>query len=145
MTHVKDTSRMQFGTVIFYFEHDPIVNYIPSRNKQDSLVFFFPQIAMPASVYHALSHALKIHKNDCIDIQCHRVYKPIEGMELVILYDPDTVIVDRKMLRSSRLEPGVSFNFYNKQLIETLKNKSKGVLNISYRYKKVNGVYFANA
>lgn len=129
--------KMQLGMLAFYFEKEPMVHFIPDRTKKNSMLFFFPQTTISKDLYNSFMSTIDAHNQaqnqDSFTIQCEKVKKPIEGIRLIINYDTHSVIVDKKMVRSRALEPGVVFNFYNKKLLDNLKNKTKSVLNVSYK------------
>lgn len=133
LTHQADPHTMQLGKMTFYFEREPIVNCMPSKEESNSMVFFFPQASIAKDIHASLMRACSTaQKDNCLTVQCEKVKKPIEGIRLVFTYDAAKVAIDKKTARSLLLEPGVAFSFYNKNLIDRIKNQTKSILNISY-------------
>lgn len=132
VTHKDDPLKMQFGRVTFYFENEPLVNYMPQREEKSSMVFFFPQATITKEMHAAFLQAFN-KEGGFFSLHCEKIKKPIEGIRFAIDYDAHKVVIDKNSFRSSNLEPGVAFSFYNKALLNRLKNQTKGVLNISYQ------------
>lgn len=138
LTHKTDPHTMQLGKMTFYFERDPIVNYMPSKEENDSMVFFFPQATISKDIHTSLMRACSTtQKDNCFAVHCEKVKKPIEGVRLVFSYDAGKVAIDKKSARSLQLEPGVVFSFYNKNLLDKIKNQTKSILNVSYEVTAV--------
>lgn len=133
VAHRDDLLKMQLGRVTFYFEQEPLVNCMPHREEKNSMVFFFPQATISKEMHAAFLHALSKEEGGFFTVHCEKVKKPIEGIRLAINYDAHKVVIDKNSFRSSNLEPGVAFSFYNKVLLDRLKNQTKGVLNITYQ------------
>jgi len=116
---------IELGTVIFYFSQKPIVNFVPERSqdkKQAQKIFIFPKAVLKNSYNsQGAGYSLKIES----------IKLPIEGVKLSITYDPNIVDFDYNVFESIANEKGVVFNFYNKQLIEKIKNKEDSVLCIA--------------
>lgn len=134
LVHRADASEMQFGTVVFYFEREPVVNCVPNRVPCDQMIFFFPQTTCSRDMHAALAKTFGSHEGGFISLRCEHVKKPVEGMQLTVLCNDAKVVVDRMQVRSLQLKPGIMFNFYNKELLNTVKNKTKSLLRLSYAH-----------
>lgn len=133
LAHKADANEMQFGTVTLYFEREPVVNSPVSKGSCDQVVFFFPQTTCPRDMQATLAKTFGSRsEGDYISLRCEHVKKPIEGIQLTVLCNDAKVVIDRTQVRSFQLKPGIMFNFYNKELLNTVKNKTKSLLYLSY-------------
>lgn len=126
---------LELGNLVFYFENKPIVNFVPDREKSDntsgissgmaSKVFIFP--------YSQIKDEKLVSKinNDTglgYKLKIERVTSPVKGVKITFLYDLSAVAFDYKFFDSIGNHKGVVFSFYNKNLIEKLKNLDDRIL-----------------
>jgi len=127
-----DYDNLELGNVVFYFAQKPIVNFVPERNihdvKNSTKVFIFPKAILKNS--SCFSSVKKVNDSFGLgySLKIEKITVPIEGLKLSITYDSDRVEINYKTFESIANEQGVIFNFYNKQLINKIKNKEDNVL-----------------
>lgn len=132
---------LELGNLVFYFENKPIINFVPEREKNinvnggmASKIFIFP---------YAQIKDEKLLKKSNTEIGCgyklkiERVSNPIKGVKVTFFYDLNAVAFDYKFFDSISNYKGVVFNFYNKNLIEKLKNLDDKILRTVDGKKKI--------
>jgi len=122
---------LELGSVVFYFSKKPIVNFVPERNsdaKNIKKVFIFPKATLKGN--YCQTNVKKINDSYGVgySLKIEPIKLPIEGVKLSITYDPTIVKIDYKTFESIGDQQGVIFSFYNKRVINRIKNKEYSVL-----------------
>jgi len=122
---------LELGNVVFYFSEKPIVNFVPerkSKEKKGKKVFIFPKAGLKSKICQNSVKQINTVSGVGYSLKIEKVTLPIEGVKLSITYDPGSVKIDYKMFESVANKQGVIFSFYNKKLINKIKNKENNVL-----------------
>lgn len=121
---------IELGTLVFYFERDPVYKMIENQSK-GKLVFEFSDIASDADSA-AMIAAINASKAPHYTIKIERMKKPTNGLRVVLSFNPDKIGVVVKNFPTIRMEKGVVFHVQNKELLSQLKSTAhKPVLSIA--------------
>lgn len=124
-------NNLELGNLVFYFDSKPVINFIPERDQkninpdgktQKTFIFPYAQIKDDKLIKKVNSETGKGYK-----LKVERVNTPIKGLKVTLLYD-ESVFLDYKFFDSISGHKGIVFNFYNKNLIDKLKNLDDRVL-----------------
>ena len=132
--------KMELGSFTFYFSNKPIVNLVPQKDRlveQKKISFIFPKTKFQD---HACKKMVKrVNDLESLDfrLQVKDVKIPIDGIQLLITYDPKKVTFVYDFFESIGEKQGVVFKFYNKLLIENIQNKYDTVLRTVLGKKKI--------
>lgn len=132
-----DFNNIELGNLVFYFESKPVVSFIPDREKDGALskkVFIFPfaQIKDDKLLKKINDAPARGYK-----LLLERISSPIKGIKLTFFYDLDKIAFDYKFFDSINNHKGVVFNFYNKSLIDKLRNLDDRILRTVEGKKKI--------
>jgi len=131
--------KMELGTFRFYFSNKPIINLVPQKDavvEQKKISFIFPKTKCKDRACKKMIN--KVNDLDSLDfnLQIKDVKTPIDGIQLLITYDPKKVTFVYDFFESVGAKQGVVFKFYNKSLVENIQNKYDTVLRTVLGKKK---------
>lgn len=123
---------LELGKVVFYFSRDPIVNErtkkIDDKHAATKAVFFFPTIDVKSAECKQMIKRLNKIQSPSYTIKVVIVEKPEKGISLIITYNAERVDFSYSSFESIGLQKGIVFTFYNKALINQLKNANSTIL-----------------
>ncbi len=132
---------IEFGNLVFYFSHDPMVNLLPTAHKKEvhEKTFFFPMMKLSSKEVKKMVRTINAEQNGAYQIQIEEAEKPIKGIKLTINYDPEKVDIQYDRFESISMQKGLVFRFFNKALLKKMSGKSKAMLRTAWHEKK-NGI-----
>jgi len=123
--------KMELGSMKFYFSEQPIINFVPTKQRpggKRQAVFIFPRAKVDEKIFGTIVNNINKQKSRYYDICIERIKKPIEGIRLLITFDPNQVTFEYKFFESIKSEQGIIFSFYNRKLLNVLQSKEFYVL-----------------
>lgn len=130
---------LEIGKIVFYFAKDPEIRLISNEHLNDQrkqLIFLFPMISIKDNECRAMMDALRNDGNQWYNVALEQVQRPAPGLRFSILYDPRTIEMTYDTFDSIGLYKGVVFTFYNKMLLEKMKDKSQPLIHVVANDKK---------
>lgn len=125
------SSNIELGTLFFYFEKEPLYRVVPNQNK-DTFVFEFSNIAPDSPESAAMIKKVNSSKAPHYTVKIEREKAPVNGLRVVLKFNPDVIGVAVDHTPSIRMEKGVVFHFHNKELLNKIKlSAQKPVLSIA--------------
>lgn len=132
--HTNDDAKstnIELGTLFFYFDREPVYRVVPNQAK-DKLVFEFSDIAPDSAETAAMIKKVNSSKAPHYSITIERAKAPVNGLRVVMKFNPDLIGVTIDHSPSIRMEKGVIFHLHNKELLKTIKaSAQKPVLSIA--------------
>lgn len=115
---------IELGMIVFYFSQEALIKELPAKNhlNQTNITFFFPLVNIPSAEVRQMITQLQNVKNPLYSIRIQETKNP-NGLEVIIGYNSDKVIFNYELFDAITLHKGVVFHFYNKALLDTMKNK----------------------
>ncbi len=138
-----DLTTLDLGKVVLYFSQEPIVkkgDAVSSvqKNGYQEIVFTIPQVTSITSEAKQAIAALNMGKNPAYSVSIERTQKPVEGIEIKIIYDPKKVHIDYDLFDViANKAKGLEFRFSNKSLLDILKHKGQTILRTAHAGKPV--------
>lgn len=136
---------LELGKIVFYFEKDPIILTDSSNPNHTEYVFFFPKViiknteckkALIASNANKLESPQKPYSIKLEIAEKVIEGKSIKGVKMSLAYDPQLVMHAIESFDAINMSKGVVVRLYNKKLIEAIKNKGNGILQLAHADKK---------
>lgn len=126
---------IELGKIVFYFSQEPIINRLPSLTDGTTVTLFFPGTKLSREAGMALT-ALASDNNSLYQLKCASVTKPIKGIKCDINFDPAQVSFEYSLFDSIKLNKGLVFRFFNKQLLDAMSKQERSVLRVVSNNKK---------
>lgn len=126
-------SHIEFGKIVFYFSHEPVVKKtasIPSKGFQE-VNFFIPHASINSQQAKAMIQQLNTSRQPYYSLQVLTLQNPTPGIEIKITYNPSKIIVDYDFFEAITKAKGLEFHLYNKPLLEALKKKKQPILQVA--------------
>lgn len=130
-------AHIELAKLVFYFSHEPQIRseQVASANaKEAKLKFFFPGVSSSPEVMSMID-AVNVARAKDYRIQIEEVAKPSKGIELVISFNPEQIMIKHDTFDAITRAKGVEFHVYNKKLLKDLQSKGTSVLRTSYVQK----------
>ena len=121
---------LELGKVSLYFLNKPNIKQLSDKNNdhQAQLRIFIDQTKIGSADYgHIIKEINKI-KNSFYTVSLEEATKPHHGIIMTISYNPTVVDVVYESFDAITKQHGLVFTFYNKKIIEQLKNRPGNVL-----------------
>lgn len=127
-------AHIELAKLVFYFSHEPEIRTEQHKGaniKQAKISFFFPGVATAQEVAAMIDSANKV-KSDKYALHIQEVAKPSKGVELVITFNPEQIMIKHDTFDAITRAKGVEFHIYNKQLLHDLQLKGSNVLRTTH-------------
>lgn len=129
--------------VVFYFSNKPIINYIPTNKKMhgnlEQKVFIFPKAIVDNKIYKKIARKIKKENNRDLHLQLKPIMRPIDGIKLVITYNPQKVMITYKAAQAVSQYKAIVFSFQSKPFKERMEHIQDAILR-TVLYKKKRGL-----
>ncbi len=127
--------QLELGNLVFYFARAPKIDIIPASRADDleRRIFFFPYTQVKSGDVEKMISALNGSLGSTYSVRIEIVNKPIEGVRLVVSYNPAEVDMSYDTFDSISMQKGIVFRFYNKEILEQLRNKGRPILRTAAR------------
>lgn len=128
---------LELGKIVFYFTQMPEIKQLSQHSTTTAMEmkqYFFPAVSVTPSVNEMINALKKLGNYYAINITATQ--KPQQGLLLTVEYDPKKIIIQHDTFVSIGMQKGIVFYFYNKQLIDILKNKDERILQTVWGDKK---------
>jgi len=135
----KKNDQLELGSFIFYFSKKPIVNLVPVREMDigfKKLSFVFPKAKFKDSDCGKVINDINNINSFDFNLKISKIEKPIDGIKLVVTYDPNKVAFNYDFFDPINFKGGIVFKFYNKNLMDNIKNQNDAVLQVASIKKK---------
>lgn len=137
--HQNDVSKsmsascVELGKLVFYFSQEPIITVLPdlhtkTNEPRSKVTFLLPKTTIGSEEARQMVARCNKTKNPYFTIALKAVTQPIEGLQLIITYDPSKILYKYHSFESIKTQNGLVFTFYNKQLLDLLKSKNDSIL-----------------
>lgn len=123
-------AHIELAKLVFYFSHEPEIRTEQHKGgniNQAKISFFFPGVATSQEVIAMIDLANKA-KTDKYTLHIQEVAKPSKGIELLITFNPEQIMIKHDTFDAITRAKGVEFHIYNKQLLHDLQLKGTNVL-----------------
>ncbi|MFZ5954557.1 MAG: N-acetylmuramoyl-L-alanine amidase family protein [Candidatus Dependentiae bacterium] len=131
-------SPLELGKLVFYFNQMPEIK----KNSQHTSVtdiqtveYFFPNVEINPSLNDMITDSKKNH-GLYYAITVTPTKKPERGLLLTIKYDPKKIMIQHDQFVAISMQKGIVFYFYNKLLLDNLKDKDEKILQTAWRSDK---------
>ena len=130
--------------VVCCFDKEPICNFMPQADTQDNLharqkaVFFLPMTSLANAEAKQMMQKVNGTKRNHYSIQIAEVTKPVKGVKIQISYDPDKITCDYASCDTITIQKGLVFSFHNKQMLNTIRDKTNFVLQYAANNSQMN-------
>jgi len=133
-----DSGVIEVAKLVFYFAKDPEVRLLSDKlvKGRKQLTFLIPSTQIKNKECINMLEMLRAQKNLLYTINLEPVAGPAEGLNLSILFDPDAIEVTYDTFDSISLYKGLVFTFYDKRLLEKMKDKSNPLIRMAAHEKK---------
>ena len=113
---------IDIGQLVFYFPKRQMVNQLsekelPSGKKEH--VYFMPQAEIDKSLLDKVASIAL----DGLQVRVQEVTAPTRGVQLRLVFDPQKVQIAQHEFDTIGLKKGIMFSFYNKHVLDKLKNR----------------------
>lgn len=122
---------MELASVVFYFDHDPIVNPLDGMAASASGQSFFLPMVEPSRECNRMVETLNEYKGDRYHVSVACVSKPVPGIRLTFFYDPEKVSLVYDMYESISLQKAVVFRLYDQEVARKLKESEARMLRVA--------------
>ncbi len=132
----RQNQTIELGNIVFYFERSPKPEKIATKKSENKAIdiISIPSVEIASEKEkEAIAQQLTKHNNEPYSIEI-KLVPATKGIEIVVTYDNNKVIMDFGTYDSIGLNKGVVFRFYNKPLLKKLGSPSKIVKTV---YNKV--------
>lgn len=127
----KDDMSLEVGRVVLHFSEYPIVNSLPSTKQgAHHHVFFIPAAGIKNNDMRFIMQAARQNNNKWYKISLSFEKKPIPGIKIVLIYDPEKVIMEHSAFDTLGLHKGVCFTLYNKSMLDALRSNERSLLRV---------------
>lgn len=128
---------IELAKLVFYFSHEPEIRTEQPKGanaRQVKLKFFFPGVT---AAQEALSmiESVNATKTEKYKVAVKEAAKPSKGIELVITFDPEQILIKHDTFEAITRAKGIEFHVYNKKLLQDLQAKGTSVLRTSFVQK----------
>lgn len=129
---------IELGKVVFYFSKNPAVEKIQkdSAVKEKNVAFFFPMAEVNSGECKSMIKRINSAQGPFYTIKLAIVNRPQKGVTLTIQYNEEKIAFSYASFESIGLQKGLVFTFYNKTLIQRLKNTNDAILRTAFNEKK---------
>ena len=129
----KNALSLELSKLVFYFSQEPIITLLPNykNNRLDGQItatFFFPKAEISSSEARQMVAHCNQQKESFYTMHVAPITKPINGIQLVITYDPKQIAFEHDSFEAIGGQKGIVFTFYDKNLLERLKLQTNTVL-----------------
>lgn len=134
------TTTLELGTLVMFFSSSVVPTVLEKRvvknNKQEYRILF-PHVTINDESVENLVRRAQSHASHGYKFTMSQVQKPLAGLLLTIVYDPQAVIFQYDTLVSSAALPGYVFRFINKKVQDELTHQvaGTGVTQLAYLKK----------
>lgn len=124
----KNGVHIELGSLVFYFKEEPDFKLLTSRSlangwKED--VFLFPKTKVNHDIIKKVDAVLSGYTAKIESMPAH------QDLKLVIQYDPQKVGTTHDTFDSIGMEKGLAIKFFNKELLEKIRNHPKPILQMA--------------
>ena len=128
--------------VVCYFDKEPICNFMPQTENQEhqrqKVIFFLPMTSLANAEAKQMMQKINGTKRNHYSIQVAEVTKPVKGVRIQISYDPDKITCDYASCDTITMQKGLVFSFHNKQMLNTIRDKTNFVLQYAANNSQMN-------
>lgn len=120
--------------VVCYFSSNPIWNQIPHLNNgtlqpQVQVTYFLPKVTLASREVQSAIKAINPTNSDGYTITIRHVHKPMEGVEVVVMYDPTKIAFSCEQFDAISQQKGLVFSFHHKDTLNQLNRKTDSIMN----------------
>lgn len=127
----KDDMSLEVGKVVLHFSEYPIVNSLPSMARgTHQHVFFIPAAGVASNEVRFIMQAARQNNNQWYKVSFSFEKKPIPGIKVVLIYDPEKVIMEHASFDTLGMHKGVCFTLYNKAMLDVLRSNERSLLRV---------------
>ena len=129
-----DKAHIELAKLVFYFASEPEIRNEQVQSgdaKHAKLKFFFPGVAINSAEAQSAIESANSVKAKNYSFHITEVAKPSKGIELVVSFDPDQIMIKHDSFDAITRAKGVEFHIYNKKLLHDLQEKGTMVLRTS--------------
>ena len=120
---------IELGNLVFYFEYEPHVeSSVVAKGNRTLQRLFLPNVFVSNELKESLQQIHKITKELSYTMQLNAQEHPRKGLEITFIYPTDKVGVKYNHFQSIGLQKGLSFQFYNKEVIYRIKQLGKSII-----------------
>ena len=131
---------IELGSLVLYFAQSPSIKQVVSSKKksdQEELVFIVDNAqALTTEVQEMIRKVNALH-SPVYSVNVEQIKKPTNSIKISITFNPSKVGMHYDVFDSISLQKGVTFRFFNQELLKELNTKSnKPVLNMATETRK---------
>lgn len=125
-----------------YFAKEPVCNSVPQKGVTEKngtwqrLHFLFPMTKIETTECLQMIKAISSKQEQSYSIAIHEVTAPIQGVLITVRYDTAVFGFEYEKFTSIQQQQGLVFTFYNKKVLQQLKNSAKPVTQYAGTEKK---------
>ncbi|MCX5922055.1 MAG: N-acetylmuramoyl-L-alanine amidase [Candidatus Dependentiae bacterium] len=131
---------IELGSLVLYFSNAPTINNLsPRKNnpEREELVFVVPSVQVVADDVKKMIKDLNSAAADLYSVRIEELGTPTNGIKISMSYNPKKVGMRYELFDSISLQKGVTFRFFNQELLKELNTKScRPVLNTASAKKR---------
>lgn len=126
---------LELGKVALYFSAEPQIKQTEKTQKNMRTVeLFFPESVMSPAARSMLA-TLARTKSPWYSVRITTAHKDPQGITCAISYNTDAVVFTYETCESIKLQKGVVFTFYDKNLLNRIATHNKNILRTAWQNK----------
>jgi N-acetylmuramoyl-L-alanine amidase len=131
--HRGNNDSLELGQIVFYFAKDPHITMQQKKQQgsQKEIAFHFPGATMNEAAV-ATMHAFNRESNASYQAT---IKKRDDELVLALAYNPEKIAMEYESFTAITSEKGVTFRFYNKEVLSALASCKKSLLKTAYHVK----------
>lgn len=139
--HRRGEQNIEVGSVAFYFAQNPTLEMLKATQNahgQEERVFLFKGAGMQTAEIKKMVQEFNTTSHALYSVKIEQDAKE-HAVKFVVRYNPNTIDLQYDSFESVGLEKGLVFRFFNKQLVNRIKEKRTCILTTACA-KKVPGI-----
>lgn len=119
-------SHIELAKIVLYFDQEPILKssqQASSKKDLQEMLFFIPNSVISSQEAKQMVNQLNNTKQEFYSANIYSVQKPIPGIEIKLIYNPQKVFVTYDSFDAITKAKSIEFRLLNKTLVDALKQK----------------------
>lgn len=137
--HKRGENNLEIGSLALYFAQIPKIQMLKPlkvSEEQEERTFVFKSTSISASELEKVTRDALQQAGDTYSVRVENVSK--DGLvKLTVSYNPQKIDIQYDSFESVGKEKGLVFRFFNKPLINSLKQKNRSILSTACAQKKI--------
>lgn len=114
-----NSRNVEIGSLVFYFDREPVVTMGNTKQK-DTFVFDLPNVSIESPEVKQMIASVNQSKVPHYSISIARVKSPVNGLRIVMKFNPDQIGVSLEQFPTIRMERGLIVHLHNKKMLHQI-------------------------